>query len=39
MWLANIEGKQAKMFIQQIDTVPDYYEKRNWDEVIDIFQK
>lgn len=39
MWLASQDGKQAKLFIKEIDTVPDYYEKRNWDEVIDIYNK
>ncbi|KYC97106.1 TolB family protein [Heyndrickxia sporothermodurans] len=37
MWMAKPNGETAKIYIKQIDTVPDYYEKRNWDDVVDIF--
>lgn len=39
LWMANKEGKQAKAYIDKIDTVDDYYEKRNWEEVIDIYNQ
>ncbi|MBO9128813.1 PD40 domain-containing protein [Bacillus sp. 165] len=38
MWIANADGSQAKLWIKNIDIADPYYEKRTWNEILDIYK-
>ncbi len=36
MWIANEDGSQARKWIQNIDEAANYYEKRDWENVVSV---